>query len=343
MLAAPTDTYDSSSALEDDKSKAGKPPPEIIIGMRHPQSAGNLMSHGMALANAFGGDMVLLHALQSRNNGAFPVDPVEWDIHRRDIENLLRACAKDYENPDQTIRTHILEGSCLEQIQAFMLTQPKETVVVLGEGQSLPQEAGKFAQAVLASGKPSILRVPTGNARHNGGGYARILVPIDGSARAESVLPHAVRLASAENSELVLCYVTPPPGVAEIGVSDDKAIALRKQVTECNRRIGKSYLDNVTDRLSGAGVVISTRTVVGEDARRSLLHVAKEQNADLIIIASHGQSSHSDVPAGDVASFVLKRSSIPVLMLRQSMKSAEEHAFGSTASEGVRQPTGSKP
>ncbi len=342
MLTVPSDTHDTSSALEGGKTGAQKPPSEIVIGIRHPQSASRLMSHGMALANAFGGDVVLLHALDSQSNGAHPVDPVEWDIHRRDIESLLGTCAKDHENPNRSISTHILEGNCLEQISAFMLAQPKETIVVLGEGQSLPQETGKFAQAVLALSQASILRVPTVGARRKGGGYARILVPIDGSARAESVLPRAVRLASAENSELMLCYVTPPPGVAEIGVSDDEAIALRKQVTERNKRIGKSYLDGITGRLAGTGVVISTRTVVGEDARRSLLQVAKDQNADLIIIASHGQSGHSDVPAGDVASFVLKHSGIPVLMLRQSMKHAEEHAFSSTASKGVRQPAGPK-
>lgn len=342
MLSVSSDIHDTSTDLEDGKTEAEKPLSEVVIGIRHPQSAAGLISHGMALANAFGSDVVLLHAMESRHSGSHPVDPIEWDIHRRDIENLLGRCAKDFEKQDQRISTRILEGSCLEQISAFMLARPKETVVVLGEGQSLPQETGRFAQAVLASSQASILRVPSDGTRRKGNGYARILVPIDGSSRAESVLPRAVRLASSEKSELILCFVTPPPGVAEIGISDDEAIALRDKVTDRNRRIGKSYLEGITDRLSGAGVAISTQTVVGEDARRSLLQVAKEQRADLIFIASHGQSGHADVPAGDVASFILKRSGIPVLMLRQSMKHAEEHAFSGTASEGVRQPAGSK-
>ena len=343
MLSVPTDTHDTSYALEDDKTEGQKPRCQIIIGMRDPQSADRLMSQGIALANAFDGDVILLHAMETRNNGTFPVDPVEWDIHRRDIESLLGTCAKEYEQPDRNIGTHILEGSHPEQINAFMIAQPKDTIVVLGDGQSLPQETGKFAQAVLVSSRVSILRVPSNGPRRKGSGYARILVPIDGSSRAESVLPRALKLARAEKSELILCFVTPPSGVAEIGVGDDEAAALRKQVTERNTRIGKSYLDGITNRLSDAGVPISTQTVVGEDARRLLLHVAKEQMADLIIIASHGQSGHSDVPAGDVASFIFKRSGIPVLMLRQSMKPAEEHAFGGTTSDGVRKPTGPKP
>ncbi|SMX25765.1 universal stress protein [Boseongicola aestuarii] len=343
MPTVPTDSHHTSAAWENGNNEVQKPLSEVIIGMRDPQSASQLMSHGMALANAFDGDVVLLHALQSHSNSAGPVDPVEWDIHRRDIEALLGACANRYEKPDRPIATHVLEGSCLEQIGAFIQARRKEVIVVLGEGQSLPHEDGKFAQAVLTSSQASILRVPSRSAHRKRSGYARILVPIDGSSRAESVLSCAVRLASAEKSEMILCFVTPPPGVADIGVGDDEAAALRKQVTDRNMRIGKSYLDGITDRLSGAGVVISTRTVVGEDARRSLLQVAKEQMADLIIIASHGQSGHCDVPAGDVASFILKRSGIPVLMLRQRMKPAEEHAYSGTTSEGVRKPAGLKP
>lgn len=343
MLSVPSETHVTSSDPEDEFAGAQTNPTEIIVGVRNPQSAAGLISHGMALATAFGCDIVLLHALESREAGTVPVDPIEWDIHRKDIQNLLGRCAKENAASDRTIKTCLLEGSCREQISSFLEVQPKETVIVLGEGQSPPQETGNFARAILGLGQASILRVPDCGSQRKDHAYRRILVPLDGSSRAESVLPKAVRLAKAEGSEVILCFITPPPGVAEIGVSDNEAIALRQQVNARNKRVAERYLKHVSDRLSGDGVDISTRTDLGEDVRRSLLQIAKESGADLIIMASHGQSGHSDVPAGDVASFILKRARIPVLMLRQSMKHSQEHAFSGTASEGVRQPTDLKP
>ncbi len=342
MSTATHDIHSSTQSSERPPAVDHNEALNVVVCVADPTAAADLIPHGLALVRAFGGHLSLLHALESRHGETAPIDPIEWDIHRRDMENLLGKCAKEFGSSDCEIDARILDESCFEQIDTFVTKGGHDTVVVLGESATLPHETGDFAQSILATGQASILKVPTGAKRGKVSVYDRIFTPVDGSGRAESVLPKALRLAASEKAELVLGYVAPPAGVVEIGVADEEAVDLRERVTARNRRVGESYLQRIVGNLSGSGVPISKRTIVGGDVRRSLLTLAAEEAADIIVMASHGQSSHKDVSAGDVATFILKRSKTPVLMLRQRLKTAEEHAFHGTSSEGVRQPADMK-
>ena len=58
-------------------------------------------------------------------------------------------------------------------------------------------------------------------------------------------------------------------------------------------------------------------------------------------MSSHGSSGYRDVPAGDIASFILSRSRVPVLMVRQPVHGDGQHIFSETEAPGVRLPEGS--
>ena len=311
----------------------------VVVCVDEPETAAGLFPHAVILAKALGATISLVHMMGARDTDVTPVDPIDWDIQKREMQNRLLALAKQFESHDQTIDIHVLEGSCVDQVRGFLIDRPTDAAVVLGESHTLPGHTGGFVDAILASSDASILLVPTDAPLTKPPRYRKILVPIDGSGRAESVLPKALRLAKAAQAELVLCHVTPPPGLTAIGVVDREAIDLCNRITARNKRVGQAHLNHLMDSVSACGVPVSTRTVVGGDVRRALIKVMHDEGADFIVMASHGQSGHADVPLGDVASHILKRSNIPVLMVRQKLKPTEEHAFSGTRSEGIRQPS----
>ena len=170
--------------------------------------------------------------------------------------------------------------------------------------------------------------------------YERILVPLDGSLRAESALPKAVLLAKAEAAELVLCHVAPQSGLSAFGMSDQEAENLHKLVSKRNETAGKNYLARIRNRLAQNGLKVSVRLSKDGDPRRSLIELITREKADFVVMATHGESGHKDVPTGDVARYVLERADIPVLLVRPGSGRQGNHTFGKLSSEGVRQPVG---
>lgn len=300
------------------------------------------LRYAQNVAEAFGGKVVLIGVMTPPAEGAGLIDPVDWDIKKRSARRCLNRLAQSLDEKGGKIETRLLEGQCGDQISALMETRKEDIAAALRSRDDGRWRLSDTISGILYSHNAAILMIPDIAQKSARQGVQRILVPIDGSARSQSALPRAVALAKAENAELLLCYVTPEPGLTEFGVMDSKTIELNSQVTKRNTRAGRAHLNRITNSLAHHNLKISTRIVQGGDARRALIQTATQESADFLVMATHGQSGHSDVPAGDVASFILDRADIPVLMVRHRLNDADRHATGAVISSGVRQPTGTE-
>lgn len=157
--------------------------------------------------------------------------------------------------------------------------------------------------------------------------FKHILVPLDGSKRAESALPVAAHLARTTGGSIVLLRVVPFPSdyySRFIGVSPLAAPyyypvdihPLDDQDTDRGEIVAaKGYLGMVArDMLAG----ITTETeVVSGNAATSILCAATSLATDLIVLCSHGYSGLMRWSLGSVAQKVARQSSVPVLVLRE--------------------------
>src|SRR5581483_980156 len=132
-----------------------------------------------------------------------------------------------------------------------------------------------------------------------------ILVPLDGSRLAEQALPYAMRLARSSGGRLVLVQATltaPLPGQAELVA---RAAATRRAEIE---------LDVLVDRLRGEGLTAEAR-VYYENAATAILDAAAQEDADVIVMSTHGRSGLGRWIYGSVADRVLRTAPIPVLFV----------------------------
>ena len=145
--------------------------------------------------------------------------------------------------------------------------------------------------------------------------YRKIMVPLDGSALAECVLPHVEAIAGGcPVRELVLLRVVEPERVYSVSNSpiDPNLAAARESE---RRKEAEDYLRSVADRLDEPGLVCEVRSIVGRVAE-SLVDYCIDNGVDLIIIATHGHSGVTRWVRGSVADKILRPSTIPVLMIR---------------------------
>ncbi len=313
---------------------------DVLVFVEDAATTSACLSHAGKVAGAFGGEVILVQVLCKPLDNNGPVDPVEWDIRKQQTLKRLGGQSDRSDDVKNRGSVRLLEGQCINQIRAFMDVRQGDIAASVRPHDALGWLSSETARGVLLSRSAGVLMIPGGAATGPDSNYRRVFVPLDGSTRAEAALPVAVTLARAENAHLVICYVLPVPGLTEFGARDSESERLHAIVRRRNEQAGKTYLARIRKNLEHNGLQISVRISSGDDVRRELIDIMSKENADFVVMATHGQSGHKDVPTGDVARFILDKSAIPVLLVRTRNSSGKNHAFGSVSSKGVRQPAG---
>ncbi len=148
--------------------------------------------------------------------------------------------------------------------------------------------------------------------------FTKILVPLDGSKRAEGILSHVEDLVfGREKSQVLLLQVVEP--VPTTIYATDPVLPLDPRLIERAIKDARAYLERIQARLRRkeiqAHVHVSIGPVVG-----TIVDFAAKEKADLIALASHGRSGLPAFFYGSVAAGVLHRTDRPLLIIR-SVKS----------------------
>lgn len=144
--------------------------------------------------------------------------------------------------------------------------------------------------------------------------FQHILVPLDGSSRAEQVLPVAARLAHVSGGDITLLTVI---GMTPEATSYPMAGPfLPQHVFQQDLAQVRSYLDQVAQRSDLAGIVLTKQAVLGDPAATILSH-AEQQSVDLIMIASHGYTGMKRWILGSVSEKIARHAPAPVFIFRE--------------------------
>jgi nucleotide-binding universal stress UspA family protein len=143
--------------------------------------------------------------------------------------------------------------------------------------------------------------------------YHKILVPLDGSKRAERILPHVESLAATYGAKIILLRVV------QIVVVDDgyKNIKYEESMAANRRALKKAevYLDEVAGRFKTNGLKVEEITQTGPVVE-TILEKAAEKAVDLIAMTSHGRTGLPRVFYGSIAAGVIHRIDRPLLVIR---------------------------
>ena len=144
--------------------------------------------------------------------------------------------------------------------------------------------------------------------------YDIILVPLDGSKRAETIINHVAELAQKFNSKLVLLTVIEPKLLREnVGMAAASMGNFRSPDEETKN--AEAYLAHMQQELIQNHIQTETRIIPGLPVA-VIKETAEQENADLIAIASHGRGGLARVFYGGVAAAILSQVDRPLLLIR---------------------------
>ena len=143
--------------------------------------------------------------------------------------------------------------------------------------------------------------------------YETILVPLDGSHRAEAIMPHVEELAQRYKARVVFMQVVEPESI----ITEPSVSSVEISLEDMKRRTeeAKTYLATWQGEFREKGIKAATRVEHGPVVQ-TIIDVAEGESADLIAMASHGRGGITRVFYGSVAAGVLQRVDRPILVIR---------------------------
>jgi len=144
--------------------------------------------------------------------------------------------------------------------------------------------------------------------------FRKILVPLDGSALAASILSQVEDLARSEKSEIVLLMVGHATGMFAMAEGFSWNAQLIESTVAELRANAERYLAETTKKLEGKGLKVKSVYSEGVPARE-IIRYAEEARCDLIAMATHGRGEIAWV-LGSVAEQVVSHATVPVLVMR---------------------------
>jgi nucleotide-binding universal stress UspA family protein len=145
--------------------------------------------------------------------------------------------------------------------------------------------------------------------------YRTILVPLDGSERAEAILPHVEDLAPRYGAKVIFLQVIELESSEIMGLGMATYSTSASQNLEQRMREAKMYLTTQQRKFQEKGIEVQTYVAHGPVVE-VIINTAERSQADLIAMASHGRSGLSRVFYGSVAAGVLHRVDRPLLLIR---------------------------
>ena len=144
--------------------------------------------------------------------------------------------------------------------------------------------------------------------------FKRILVPLDGSPRAERAIPIATRIARVSGGSITFLRVVTP--VINAAWSAMESPQLMQKAFEVDRAKATDYLTAIAQSPDLIRVEINLEVLTGGPAQ-AILSAADSNKVDLIVMCSHGDTGLKRWVLGSVAQKVARNSPVPVLVLRE--------------------------
>lgn len=277
-----------------------------------------------AVARAAGASLHLAHVHRPYEpesllaNTSFQFEGVSVDeydeLHLHREEDYLAEMAGPLGADGGTVEAKVLKGSRVAaSLAAHAAAVDADMVFISSHGHS------GFSRAWLGSVADEMIRtttLPLVVTRNTNGqdaaatGIRHLLVPLDGSPLAESVLAPVRDLARATRARITLAHIVPVPRLWP------RTLLPTEDEVGPDLLGGSEYLSRIADGLRADGFDVATRVEPGGMPATVIVELAKQLNADLLAMATHGYGGVRRTLLGSVADKVLRSSSIPVMVLR---------------------------
>ncbi|HEY3291937.1 MAG TPA: universal stress protein [Anaerolineae bacterium] len=265
------------------------------------------LAHAVSMAETFDARLVLLHVVDTAGwaDLANLVNPLDWQIRKAESEAYLKNRTYQIQQRGLQAEWYMLEGDAAAQTQEFINAHQVDLLILNARGKSADKEwnIGSVAFKLAEHARTSFLLVRSAatSAIHAEPpadvAYQRILLPMDGSQRAECVLPVAAALSRKHSALITLAHVVQRPEMPRRTPLTQEDLSLSDAIVASNRAEAERYLAVLKDRLPGQ---VEDRVLIGPDALSTLYQLGLQDQIDLIVLSAHGYSNRAAWPYGSL-------------------------------------------
>jgi len=253
---------------------------------------------------------------------------LDWEVARAEgrayLEDL-RARALDWELEVDVL---LPEGYAPEQILNETRREGFGLTVLSTRGDLDPSgwQLGVTTQMVVSRAPGSMLVVPPQAvpAQEGEATIRNLGVALDGSMRAEFVLPVAARIARHHDARVTLIHVVPRPEIPFPAYQTDEDRCVAEQLESLNARAGEHYLAQLRGRLEGEGIEVETLLQRQTHVSEGLAETALRKRFDLFLLSAHGQTGSCRSPYGSTTHHLVGGGLVPLLILQDVPRAQRE-------------------
>lgn len=273
-----------------------------------------------ALHRAFGSRIILFRVVEAEPDrpGMFS-ESMGWRLAEAEGRSYLNAIARELERTGIDADVDVRSGNPSDEILAG-ISRWKADMVILsshGEGGAESFPCGGTSSKVIASAGTSILlNRSRSHDAHAARGLRRVVVPLDGSPRADWALKLGAELARNNDADLLLVHVVARPDVLEGALAPLEAEALADRLVEVNTQAGLRLLKARRRQLSSPDLPIHLRVAAASSVPRAIQGLASRKSGSLLVLSAHGRSAGAGGAYGGVASNLLSHGAGPVLVFQ---------------------------
>jgi len=297
----------------------------ILVPLDGSQLAECVLPHAAAFAHSFEAELTLLRILEKSQTGATAqlFDLLNWQIQKTKATLYLEEIKARFKESNIRARAIILEGLVTEGITGYAQNAGVKLIILSSHGRHGLTQWGisSITQKIILSAPTSILIVRA----HQQDSlaelstiplYQRILVPLDGSQRAEHVLPIITQLARVHQPKIHLVHVVQTPEMARQMPPAREDIDLSNRVIARNREEAGHYLEQLKSRSYLQGIAVQTHLITSDHTAAALHQVVEREHIDMVIFSAHGYSGKHQWPYGSVVNNFILYGEVSLLIVQ---------------------------
>jgi nucleotide-binding universal stress UspA family protein len=249
--------------------------------------------------------------------GATNIDMIKRIVHA-DGETYLRSVEQRFMGPDLVLNSVALpaEGRPVGQVLSeYIQDNPAEMIVLASHGRGGVKRAwlGSVADYLLRHVNVPVIVTRPGCAAEPQSD--QILVPLDGSPLAETVLADVCAIAAAANTNVTLLQVVQPV-MHTLSTPEAPYVAFDAELTAMQRGEAENYLGGMEEVVRARGITCTSYTIVAHNVAEAILEVARPAHCTMIAMATHGLGGVRRLLLGSCTDKVIRGAEVPVLVYR---------------------------
>jgi nucleotide-binding universal stress UspA family protein len=290
----------------------------ILVPLDGSPLAECVLPHVIAISQVFDAKIILLQVMDKNRADVSTqfIDLLNWQINKTEAMLYLKRIDDQLRNSALQTKINVLEGLAAESIIEFARSQQMKLIILSSHGQSGLRKWGisSITQKIIFSAPTSVLIIRAPQPMEQS--YRRILVPLDGSWRAENVLPIVTLLARFHKSQIQIVHVVKTPEMARHLPPVQEDIDLSNRIVERNQEEALHYLDQLQLHSPLVGINVKTHLIVSDNVTRAIHELADREHIDLVVLSAHGYSGNNQWPYGNMVNNFILFGKVPLLIVQ---------------------------